>query len=139
MNPLKNRLIIEFLLGLFIAIFIKSATPQVVQASAAPVMQGPVIPEESKVPPELCNCYLFVRDYFPKLPRMAEISPNTVPSVGSVVILQYKEKHVGIVEKFSEKGVYIRETNYRPCEVTARLVTWNDPRLIGFWQPMTGG
>lgn len=69
---------------------------------------------------------------------MGDVQPNSLPSVGSVAIFQYKEKHLAIVEKLTSNGFYLKETNYRPCEVSTRFIPWNSERLKGFYSP-TGG
>lgn len=133
----SNRLILEYLVG----IILQQVTIPEVQASVIRTeipLEIIEVPPEPTVPKELCNCYLYAKSVIPSLPRMAEITPNTPPSVGSVAILQYKEKHVAIVEKLTSDGFFLRETNYRPCEVSTRFISWDSKRLKGFYSP-TGG
>jgi hypothetical protein len=80
------------------------------------------------------NCYAYA-SLFTELPRMSEILPNTSPKVGAVAIFEYPQKHIGIVEKLTEEGFYVKEANYFPGLIAKRFVSWNDPKLIGFYTP----
>lgn len=78
------------------------------------------------------NCYAYMT-LFVKLPRMAQILPNTPPSVGVVAIFQYSEKHIALVTSLEEKGFWVKEANFEPAKIGKRFIQWNDPRLVGFW------
>lgn len=80
------------------------------------------------------NCVSYIK-LFMKLPKMADIVPNTTPAIGSVAIFQYgKLKHIALVTKLEETGFFIKEANYIPALVGTRFVKWNDPRLKGFFR-----
>jgi hypothetical protein len=88
-----------------------------------------------------CNCYAYAEvltSY--KLPRNIEIVPNEAyPKVGGLVILRYtNNKHIVVVTKVTEEGIWIREANFKPCALGSRLLDWNDPRIKGYWAPLGG-
>lgn len=80
------------------------------------------------------NCYLYV-SLFLKLPKMAQIVPNSTPQVGAVAVFQYKNlKHIAIITKLESDGFWVKEANYIPAMIGERFVKWNDPSLEGFWR-----
>lgn len=80
------------------------------------------------------NCYSYV-SLFVKLPRMALIAPNSLPSVGSVAVFNYHGvKHLGYVVELKSDGFMIKEANFKPAIVDTRFVSWQDPFLKGFWR-----
>jgi hypothetical protein len=89
----------------------------------------------------VCNCYLLAEvltDY--KLPRMIDIIPNEIyPKVGGLVILRYtNNKHIVVVTKVTEEGIWIREANFKPCALGSRLLSWQDPHIKGYYSPQGG-
>jgi hypothetical protein len=98
----------------------------------------PPVPQETvlEVPydPVANNCFLYVSQ-FVKLPLQALVVPNTVPSVGVVAIFQYKVPHYAVVEKLTEQGFWVKESNYVAGEYGTRFVKWNDPKIVGFFAP----
>lgn len=80
------------------------------------------------------NCYLYVSQ-FVKLPLTRDIKPNASPYVGVVVILQYKVPHYAIVEKLTEDGFWVKESNYIPNKIGTRFIPWNDKAIRGFYSP----
>lgn len=84
-----------------------------------------------------CSCVRFARSQGAELPYgvdAKDLVPNSEPEVGGVIILQYKETHVAYIEEISEEGYHIREGNYRPCEITERVIPVDDHRIVGFWK-----
>jgi len=79
-----------------------------------------------------CNCYAYAT-LFVKLPATPKILPNSTPLVGTVAILQYREKHYAVVEKLTEEGFWVKEANYTPCKIERRFIKWNDPAIQGFF------
>jgi hypothetical protein len=84
--------------------------------------------------PIASNCYLYVSQ-FVKLPPTSKILPNASPYVGVVAILQYKVKHYAIVEKLTEKGFWVKESNYIPGVIGERFIPWNHDSIVGFYSP----
>ena len=80
-----------------------------------------------------CNCWAYA-SLFNKLPRMIDIVPNTnYPRVGGLVVLRYKnEKHVATVTSVEKDGFWVKEANFRPCEIGTRFIKWEDKALKGF-------
>ena len=80
------------------------------------------------------NCYAFATAMLGKLPKMSDIISNSdYPRVNGLAILQYSNKHIGVVLEVVEDGFWIREANYEPYKITTRLVHWDDPHIKGYW------
>lgn len=89
------------------------------------------IGEGSKFTP--CNCYSFAK-LFASLPKMADIVPNTpYPRVGDIIILQYRVKHIAVITKVTESGIWVKEANYIPCKTGSRLIEWGDKNVKGYY------
>jgi hypothetical protein len=83
----------------------------------------------------VCNCYSYASTLTGKLPRMAEIQPNTtIPRIGEIAIFNYRgKKHIGVLNEITEDGFFIKEANYTACSVGRRFIKWDDPAFIGFY------
>ena len=86
----------------------------------------------------VCNCYAYVSTRV-KLPKMANIQPNSNADIGSVAIFYYPSggkfvKHIAIVVKKDSNGFTVMESNKTHCLLGSRVVKWDDPRLDGFWK-----
>ena len=80
-----------------------------------------------------CNCYQYMK-LFKKVPKMADIVPNTTPSVGSIAIFYYKGvKHIAYVTALEAEGFFVKEGNYKKCKKTTRFISYTDPALKGFF------
>ena len=86
----------------------------------------------------LCSCMhgLATKGIFLKGNAIDQI-PNSTPVVGGVVLLKYYENvgHVALIQKFTEKGMIVWETNYKPCQATTREILWSDIHIVGFIDP----
>lgn len=113
--------------------------PSVIQTAEAYYEQPAerAIEQTEQVNPVAYNCYLYVSQRV-QLPLMARVVPNTTPFVGSVAIFQYNVKHIAYVEKLTEKGFYIAESNYRPGVIGTRFIPWDYDKLTGFYAPSDG-
>lgn len=91
------------------------------------------------------NCYSLVEVLTPyRLPKMAEIAPNSPPTVGSVAIFNYSgTPHLAVITAFTDDGFIVREANYKPAVIDTREISFKDKALVGFWrkipeeQPLT--
>lgn len=90
-----------------------------------------------------CNCYLYLKTRIRGLPSMAAIVPNGPPSVGTVAILEYKDretgaliKHVALIESMDATSFTVAETNWTACLFDRRTIEWGDPHLRGFFVPL---
>lgn len=89
---------------------------------------------EVTYPVEGCNCYAYVKNRIVELPPMAAINPNVEPSVGSVAVEYFgKVKHVSIVTKIEDSGVWVEEANYNHCKTGERFIPFTKHSLVGFW------
>ncbi len=85
-----------------------------------------------------CNCYQFAK-YVSGIdfPRMSNIQPNTMPSVGSIAIFDYNGiEHIAVIVELNEAYFLVNEANYKPCKIGTRRVRYDDERLVGFWLPV---
>ena len=83
------------------------------------------------------NCYTFVNTKFGfGLPKMAGIVPNSEPLEGSVAIFQYSNgiKHVAYVTSVQEGKFSVQEANFKPGLIGTRIISLQDPFLVGFYQ-----
>ena len=112
--------------------------PFTLKAPTATVAVAPTI--QATTTPELwlCSCMhgLAKKGIFLKGNAKDQI-PNSTPVVGGVVLLKYYEDvgHVALIQKFTEKGMIVWETNYRPCQATTREILWSDIHIVGFIDP----
>lgn len=69
---------------------------------------------------------------------MKDLHPNGPPQVGSVAIFNYNgTPHYAHITEFGSTTFRVHEANYIPGLIAYRDVRWNDPSLIGFWNPPT--
>jgi hypothetical protein len=84
---------------------------------------------------QVCNCYTYARTQIHNLPAMKDIQPNTpYPKVGGLLIQYFnKVKHIAVITKVSEEGIYVSQTNKTPCKFTKEIIPWNDKNREGYW------
>lgn len=94
--------------------------------------------EEWKFTP--CNCVSYTKTLVGKLPRMWDIVPNSLyPRIGDLVILRYtNDKHIAVITKVTEAGVWIKEANFKPCALGTRLIEFGDSHLKGYYSLAEG-
>lgn len=96
-------------------------------------------PEASTMPSDvLCSCKRYITSQVPNMPLgdADSFTGNTTPTAGVVVLLRYKEiSHMALIEKVSDSGISVRETNYKKCHYSERFIPWNDPSIVGFYSP----
>lgn len=82
----------------------------------------------------VCNCVSAVK-LKTKIPKMAEIVPNTSLAPKTVAIFDYKGvKHIAYVESVEKDSFTVFESNYRPCLLERRSVSMFDKSIVGFWK-----
>lgn len=62
--------------------------------------------------------------------------PNSdTPVVGGVIIQSGgRDGHVALVLQVEPTRVYVREANYKPCQISERWLDLNSPNILGFWR-----
>lgn len=101
--------------------------------------EAPVVPVEAELPPisVYCSCIKTARLLGANIPmgtNASDLKPNSTPVVGGLVLLSYsKAHHVAYIAELQEKGVLIREGNYKRCEYTERLIPYDYKYITGFW------
>lgn len=88
-----------------------------------------------------CNCMAFARQYRPDLPDVnaSDLIPNSdVPVVGGGVLFFYPHSglsHIGIVENIEGDHITVIESNFKPCNITRRVIPVDERRVVGFYVP----
>lgn len=81
------------------------------------------------------NCYAYA-SLFVKLPRMAQIAPNSPAVVGGVAIYEFKGiKHVAVITGLQEDGFTYKDANRTAGLITTGFTAWDDPNFIGVYTP----
>lgn len=112
------------------------ATPALAQTTTEIPLKAPISPVVESLG---SNCYLYASAKVGQLPRMLDLQGNSqYPRVGGLVILYYPLKHLAIVEKVLADGIWIKESNYIPGEITERFLTWEYLGEHGaeYWHPI---
>lgn len=85
----------------------------------------------------LCSCVKFARLKGAPIPygtNASDFVPNSSPRVGGVAIFRYpNDYHVAYITALNSNTFLIEETNYHRCKNSSRLVSYDDPNIIGFW------
>lgn len=79
-----------------------------------------------------CSCVRTARLHGLNLPPgdAIDLKANATPVVGGGILFTYP--HVAVITSLTEEGIYIIEGNKTPCELTERIVSWDDPNIRGF-------
>lgn len=102
-------------------------------ATATPAI--PVV-KRKLAPNVACNCYLYVKQFVPNLPRSKFLVPNFKPREGRVALFNYDGlPHYAMIGTVTPTGFYIaHESNYKKCKISqGRFVSFNDPHYLGAW------
>lgn len=91
-------------------------------------------------PTQLCSCVGYARSQSPKnipFPTDArDIKPNAAkPTLGAWVLLQTGNPygHVAVVLEVLPGEIRITEANFKPCERTERILSVDDPSILGYY------
>ena len=85
--------------------------------------------------PELCNCYRYVQSQYPSLPPTATIL-NNIQQEGEVAVFYYQAArlhHYAVVREETDTHYIVEETNYKSCAHSVRMISKDDPSLLGFF------
>lgn len=90
--------------------------------------------------PTACSCVRYAHYLNPKVPLVDASWFSSFrgksPSIGGIIILQYpKDYHIATIVEFVENGFLVKEANYKKCEYGKRIIDYDDPHIIGFWNP----
>lgn len=103
--------------------------PSPIIATATPVEMP--IPEEIK-----CLCVAYARFVGMRIPyptNADELVPNGTPDIGNGILFRYGNvSHLAVILGYTDEGYKVTEANKTPCEVSERVVPWNDPNIVGF-------
>ena len=114
----------------------------------APTSTTPYLPVTKPIPePDVthreveCNCMNLLNKYFSDVPFMKEIQASAGVAFGNVAVFMYPPTedfpdgmpHVAVTTGYMEAGTFqIEEYNYHECKQSRRMISFTDPRLVGF-------
>lgn len=59
---------------------------------------------------------------------------STPPKINGVVVLKYGDvHHIAVIKRFTKNGLWVKEGNFKRCEVTEREIDFTDPHILQFW------
>lgn len=101
------------------------------------------IPEVEKPPvkeydPVACSCVIFASQFLdlPKNTDAIDLISNSQPYIGGGILLNYESiGHIAIIIDFKDNGFLVKESNYKECKYTTRLISFDDPAIRGFYTP----
>jgi len=112
------------------------------EAHIAPV--GPELPSNVVLPitegyptPDACSCIRTARNEGLNIPlaNAEDQVPNGPPVLGGGILFYYPKtdtSHLAVITDFTEYGYLVTEGNFKECEVTERVVEYNDRFITGF-------
>lgn len=107
------------------------APPQVV---VEVVLEEPIVEEVDEI---LCSCIKYARSIGVNLPyntNASDVVANSRPTIGGLVLLDYGNiEHVAIIQEFTDTGFKVKESNYRKCKETERIIQFDSPFIRGFY------
>ena len=85
-----------------------------------------------------CSCVSYMRLFtkFPKIRTPDDLSGNTIPFIGSLVLLNYGElPHIGVLTAFTADGFRMRHRALinGDCFTGVSEILWGDKRIRGFY------
>ena len=92
---------------------------------------------EPKIDPVACSCVKYIAQFI-KLPPIhtpAELEPNATLWEAKAVLLDYKLPHIALIEKIDNRGIMIKESNFKKCAYGTRWLKFNDKHIRGFYRP----
>lgn len=88
----------------------------------------------------LGNCYAFVKQqYYPALPPTATLKASLQDNYSDVAVFYYHKSGLPHYAKtikadYQANNFLVDEANYRTGKRTLRVVSFNDPNLLGFYK-----
>lgn len=106
-----------------------------------PTTQPPVLAQEV-----LCSCVKGVRNFIPTMPYgdANNVFSNSELFIGVVAIFWFPPsktypkgtKHVAYVDQIKGNSFHIKQTNKQTCQYTEEWISFDDPNLLGFYNPV---
>lgn len=121
-------------------ITLATTTPAVATSKLATMLIGSEPTSTSTGIPEalLENCYMYSKSKVPNLPHTIDLYPNTPAVVGAVALFNYHGiPHYAVVLEVEIDRVLIDETNFHHGRHDHRVISLQDPSLLGFWVDLT--
>ncbi len=99
-------------------------------------------PSEPQTPPDTlaCSCTAYAHYLDPRMPYInAEDMPlNSIAAVGNLAVFYYPKSglyHVAYIMALDDDQLSIKESNFKRCTYTERILSENDESIIGFFAP----
>lgn len=87
-----------------------------------------------------CSCIQMAKALHVPIPKgynAWDIIPNGPPAKGGLIVFSYHGvRHVAVIQSFGTEGIVVRESNYTPCKIGTRTISYSDPHIVGFWSPL---
>ena len=87
-----------------------------------------------------CSCVQYVKNVLGikgSLGNAKDLQQNTELSVGVIVLLDEGYGHVALVTDYDTENIYISESNYIPCRYSERTLRRDDPKIRGYYEPLS--
>lgn len=84
-----------------------------------------------------CSCIKTARHFGAKIDwgvNAKDLKPNSTPEIGALALFAYEGiDHVALITKIEANGFWVKEGNFKECEIGERFVWWIDPFIRGFY------
>ena len=139
--------LVQSLIGLFVVFATSLTTSYVAPGSTIKSMPMsiatqsiimPVIEDKvQKIDTTECSCVRTAIKYGLSIPLVdaKDLIPDSSPIIGGGILFYYprtKTHHVGVITNIEDDHFEIIEGNFKPCELSKRKVSFDDPFIIGF-------
>src|SRR3990167_9901624 len=116
--------------------------PDIIQLEEAisnlePEPEPIVEPEPPKIDPVACSCVKYIAQFI-KLPPIrtpADLEPNATLWEAKAVLLNYSLPHIALIEKIDNRGILVKESNFKKCAYGKRWLKFDDKHIRGFYRP----
>src|SRR3990167_9708086 len=103
-----------------------------------PIVEPVIEPTvEPKIDPVACSCVKYIAQFI-KLPPIrtpADLEPNATLWEAKAVLLNYSLPHIALIEKIDNRGILVKESNFKKCAYGTRWLKFDDKHIRGFYRP----
>jgi len=108
---------------------------EIVAEKEEPARTEEVIEPPKEYDPVACSCVLYAQQFLdlPKNTNAIDLISNSQPTIGGGILLNYNGVgHIAVIMKFEKDGFLVKESNYKKCEYTTRIIKYDDKAIVGF-------
>ena len=102
-----------------------------------PIVEPIAKSEPPKIDPVACSCVKYIAQFI-KLPPIrtpADLEPNATLWEAKAVLLNYSLPHIALIEKIDNRGILVKESNFKKCAYGKRWLKFDDKHIRGFYRP----